>query len=48
MISSFYHPESSRGARWNDPRFDIEWPAPEIAYLSDRDANYPDYPCRNR
>lgn len=45
MISSFHHPESARGARWNDPAFEIKWPAPDIAQLSDRDANYPDFPC---
>lgn len=45
MISSFYQPESARGARWNDPAFAIEWPEPENAHLSERDANYPDFEC---
>ncbi len=35
-----YHPECSRGARWDDPAFAISWPngAP---LLSPRDANHP-------
>jgi|SRR5713226_4857186 len=41
QISGFYHAESARGIRWNDPRLQIEWPVlPPI--LSDGDANYPD------
>jgi dTDP-4-dehydrorhamnose 3,5-epimerase len=42
QISQVYHPESSRGVRWNDPAFGIEWPeAPRI--MSDRDRTYPDF-----
>jgi len=42
QISQPYHPESQRGVRWNDPRFQIGWPGiPEI--ISDRDSNYPDF-----
>jgi dTDP-4-dehydrorhamnose 3,5-epimerase len=40
MISVAHAPESSRGLRWNDPAFAIEWPfAPTV--LSARDAAYP-------
>jgi dTDP-4-dehydrorhamnose 3,5-epimerase len=40
MISAAYVPQSSRGFRWNDPAFGIEWPlAPAV--ISARDASYP-------
>ena len=42
QISEFYHPELSRGVRWNDPAFKIEWPA-EVKVISDRDRAYPDF-----
>jgi dTDP-4-dehydrorhamnose 3,5-epimerase len=42
QMSEFYHPELSRGVRWNDPAFGIEWPD-NIAVISDRDRNYPDF-----
>jgi dTDP-4-dehydrorhamnose 3,5-epimerase len=42
QISEFYVPESQRGFRWNDPAFDIAWPA-EVRFISDRDRGYPDF-----
>src|SRR5207248_5815659 len=27
QMSEFYHPELARGVRWNDPAFNISWPA---------------------
>jgi dTDP-4-dehydrorhamnose 3,5-epimerase len=40
MISVPHAPQSSRGYRWNDPAFAIQWPmAPAV--LSARDADYP-------
>jgi dTDP-4-dehydrorhamnose 3,5-epimerase len=40
MISVAHAPEFSRGVRWNDPAFAIEWPlAPAV--ISERDAGYP-------
>ena len=40
MISVAHAPEFSRGLRWNDPAFAIEWPlAPTV--ISARDAAYP-------
>jgi len=40
MISVAHAPQSSRGFRWNDPAFAIEWPlAPAV--ISARDAAYP-------
>lgn len=43
MMAGTYCPEAARGIRWDDPRFGIEWPLPEIAFMSERDASYPDY-----
>ena len=40
MISVAHAPKFSRGLRWNDPAFAIEWPLPP-AVISDRDAGYP-------
>jgi dTDP-4-dehydrorhamnose 3,5-epimerase len=42
QMSEFYAPGFSRGFRWNDPAFQIEW-HDEIGMISERDANYPDY-----
>jgi|SRR5215217_4304745 len=42
QISEFYHPESGRGVRWDDPAFDIRWPEGR-SVISHRDAGYPDY-----
>jgi dTDP-4-dehydrorhamnose 3,5-epimerase len=40
MISVAHAPQFSRGVRWNDPAFAIEWPLPP-AVISERDAAYP-------
>ena len=42
QISTAYHPDSARGARWNDPSFGIDWPAQPVV-MSDRDRDYPDF-----
>ena len=42
QMSQFFHPDSGRGVRWDDPAFSIEWPA-EPAVISERDAGYPDF-----
>ena len=42
QMSEFYHPDKSRGMRWNDPVFGIDWPLPD-PFLSDRDRSYPDF-----
>ncbi len=42
QMSEFYHPESARGVRWNDPAFGIKWPLPD-PIMSDRDRTYPDF-----
>jgi dTDP-4-dehydrorhamnose 3,5-epimerase len=42
QMSEFYHPELSRGVRWNDPAFQIAWPA-EPKVISERDQSYTDF-----
>jgi dTDP-4-dehydrorhamnose 3,5-epimerase len=42
QMSEFYVPEYSRGVRWNDPTFGIEWPE-QVQVISERDAAYPDF-----
>jgi len=40
QMSEFYHPESARGVRWDDPAFQIEWPRGERIIIQ-RDREYP-------
>ena len=40
QMSEFYHPESARGMRWNDPVIGITWPV-DNPVLSPRDKSYP-------
>lgn len=42
LVDEFYAPAAERGVRWNDPRFNIQWPR-EPAVLSDKDRNHPDF-----
>ena len=42
LIDAPYAPNFSRGTRWNDPAFAIDWPAPP-AVISDRDRSWPDF-----
>lgn len=42
QMSEFYAPGYARGFRWNDPVFNVNWPA-EVEMISERDANYPDF-----
>jgi dTDP-4-dehydrorhamnose 3,5-epimerase len=42
QMSQFYHPESARGVRWDDPAFQIDWPG-EVKVISDRDRTYPNF-----
>lgn len=44
QMSSPFVPDSGRGARWNDPAFGINWPAPEAKIINERDRAYPDFP----
>jgi dTDP-4-dehydrorhamnose 3,5-epimerase len=42
MVSEFYAPEQERGLRWNDPKFNIDWPI-EPSEVSPKDAKWPDF-----
>jgi dTDP-4-dehydrorhamnose 3,5-epimerase len=42
QMSEFYAPDHSRGIRWNDPAFGIEWPEEERIIL-ERDQSYADF-----
>lgn len=42
QISQFYHPETAKGVRWNDPAFGIEWPG-RVEMISERDRDLPDF-----
>ncbi|MBA3815728.1 MAG: dTDP-4-dehydrorhamnose 3,5-epimerase [Parachlamydiaceae bacterium] len=42
MVSSPYCKHLERGVRWNDPYFNIDWPATPLV-VSERDAAHPDY-----
>jgi dTDP-4-dehydrorhamnose 3,5-epimerase len=42
QMSEFYYPELSRGVRFDDPAFRIEWPE-KIEVVSERDRTCPDF-----
>jgi dTDP-4-dehydrorhamnose 3,5-epimerase len=42
QMSEFYSPESARGIRWDDPAFQIVWPA-KVDVISGRDRTYADF-----
>lgn len=39
QVSQFYHSDSERGIRWNDPFFNIKWPL-EITEISQKDNSW--------
>src|SRR3954469_15391758 len=41
QMSQFYAPQSAQGLRWDDPAFQIEWPA-DKRIISSKDLSYPD------
>jgi dTDP-4-dehydrorhamnose 3,5-epimerase len=43
QVSDYYAPASASGVRWNDPAFDIHWPATEGVTINERDQTYPDF-----
>ena len=43
QMSAGHAPTLSRGARWNDPAFGIDWPTVERRIMNERDANYSDF-----
>ena len=42
QMSEFFHPESARGLRYDDPAFGIDWPRPPVV-ISDKDLAYPPF-----
>lgn len=42
MVSQYYSAQSEGGIRWNDPRFNIEWPI-QPSVVSQKDACWPDF-----
>jgi dTDP-4-dehydrorhamnose 3,5-epimerase len=42
QMSQVYAPQHARGARWDDPSFDIAWPL-EPVVMTERDRTYPDF-----
>jgi dTDP-4-dehydrorhamnose 3,5-epimerase len=40
QMSEYFHPESARGVRWDDPAFGIQWPLSD-PNLSPKDRSYP-------
>jgi dTDP-4-dehydrorhamnose 3,5-epimerase len=43
LVTEVYTPEAEGGVRWDDPAFGIEWPDPANAFLSPKDAAWPDF-----
>lgn len=42
FVDEFYSPENERGVRYDDPKFQIEWPA-QPSVISEKDKAYPDF-----
>ena len=42
QMSHEYVPSASRGVRWDDPAFGIQWPVSERRLISERDKAWPD------
>ena len=40
--SQFYAPEAAKGARYDDPLFEIKWPV-DVRVISDQDKQWPDF-----
>ncbi len=43
QVTAVYAPQSAGGFRWNDPAFNIEWPAVKTLNINQRDREYPDF-----
>ncbi len=43
QMSEFYHPESARGIRWDDPNLKIIWPEVDGRIISGKDLDYPGF-----
>ncbi len=42
LVDEFYAPEFERGVRWNDPKFNIQWPIQPVV-ISDKDRAHRDF-----
>jgi len=42
QLSEYYHPESARGFRFDDPVFGVKWPLP-LSVISEKDRSYADF-----
>ena len=42
MVGEYYTPNCEDGLRYNDPKFNIEWPV-EPSVVSEKDQNWPDF-----
>ena len=42
QMSEFYSPNHARSIRWDDPRFDISWPARPLV-MSEKDRDLPNF-----
>jgi dTDP-4-dehydrorhamnose 3,5-epimerase len=42
QMTNFFHPESARGVKWNDPLFGIQWPAGR-KIISEKDNQFSEY-----
>jgi len=43
QMSTEYQANFSKGIRWNDPFFSIQWPKADTRIISSRDTAYPDF-----
>lgn len=43
QVSEFYAPEVEGGIRWDDPAFEIQWPAATERIISEKDRDWPDF-----
>ena len=43
QMSEFYHPECTKGVRWNDPTFNIHWLAFRERIISTQDQQHKDF-----
>jgi dTDP-4-dehydrorhamnose 3,5-epimerase len=43
FVDNVYAPDASRGARWDDPAFGIEWPEISPLTINERDRAYPPF-----
>lgn len=46
LVTQFYNKSAEYGVRWDDPEFDIKWPA-MINEISDKDAQHPNFDLKN-